>query len=50
MLGNMGVALGTPLLEHLGRPAGPEETRWLDGLYLEEPVLDDDDPYRFFRW
>ncbi len=19
-------------------------------LYLEEPVLHDDDPYRFFRW
>ena len=50
MLGNMGVAFETPLLEHLARPAGPAETRWLDGLYLEEPVLDDDDPYRFFRW
>ena len=32
------------------QPAGGEETRWLDGLYLEEPVLNDDDPYRFFRW
>jgi hypothetical protein len=50
MLGNMGVELQTPLLGNLGRPAGPEETRWLDGLYAEEPVLHDDDPYRFFRW
>ncbi len=50
MLGNMGVALATPLLGNLARPAGDEETRWLDGLYLEEPVLNDDDPYRFFRW
>ncbi len=50
ILGNMGVAFKTPLLGNLARPAGPEETRWLDGLYLEEPVLHDDDPYRFFRW
>ena len=50
MLGNMGVALATPLLGNLAQPAGGEETRWLDGLYLEEPVLNDDDPYRFFRW
>ena len=41
---------GVPLLGNLTRPAGPEETRWLDGLYLAEPVLNDDDPYRFFRW
>ncbi len=26
-----------------------ENMRWLDGLYLDEPV-DDDDPYRYFRW
>jgi len=50
MLGNMGVSLETPLLGNVACPAGPEETRWLDGLYLEEPVLNDDDPYRFFRW
>jgi len=50
MLGNVGVQFDTPLLGHLARPAGPEETRWLDGLYLEEPVLNDDDPYRFYRW
>jgi len=50
MLGNMGVAFRTPLLGHLARPTRPEERRWLGGLYLEEPVLNDDDPYRFFRW
>jgi len=49
MLSNMGVAFETPLLRHVARPAGPEETRWLDGLYLEEPILEDD-PYRFYRW
>ena len=50
LLGNMGVAFETPLLGNLACPAGPEEKRWLDGLYLEEPVVHDDDPYRFFRW
>jgi beta-galactosidase len=50
LLGNMGVTFGTPLLDNMARPAGPEEKRWLGGLYLEEPVVHDDDPYRFFRW
>jgi len=50
MLGNMGVSLETPLLGNVACPAGPEEKRWLGGLYLEEPVVHDDDPYRFFRW
>jgi len=50
VLGNMGVALETPLLAHAARPAGPYETRWLNGLYLDEPVRNDDDVYRFFRW
>ncbi len=50
LLGNMGVGFETPVLGNLACPAGPEETRWLDGLYLEEPVLHDDDCYRFFRW
>jgi hypothetical protein len=50
LLGNMGVALRTPLLDNLARPAGPGEKRWLNGLYLDEPELDDDDPYRFLRW
>jgi len=50
LLGNMGVAFEMPLLGNVARPAGPEEKRWLGGLYLEEPVVHDDDPYRFFRW
>ncbi len=50
MLGNMGVSLATPLPAHFAAPAAADETRWLDGLYLEEPVPDDDDPYRYFRW
>ncbi len=28
---------------------GPENMRWLTGLYLDEPVAEDD-PYRFYRW
>jgi hypothetical protein len=50
LLGNMGVELRTPLLRHFAVPAAEGDRRWLGGLYLEEPVLDDDDPYRFFRW
>ncbi len=50
LLGNMGVVLKTPLLDHLSRPAEPEETRWLGGLYLDVPELQEDDPYRFYRW
>ena len=26
-----------------------ENKRWLDGLYLDEPAIEDD-PYRYFRW
>lgn len=26
-----------------------ENRRWLDGLYLDEPDIEDD-PYRYFRW
>jgi len=29
--------------------AGPDSMRWLTGLYLDEPVAEDD-PYRFYRW
>jgi len=50
MLGNMGVKLDTPLLTHFAKPPTDQDKRWLDGLYLEEPIPDDDDPYRFFRW
>jgi hypothetical protein len=50
MLGNMGVRLDTPLLRRFGTAPAEGDRRWLEGLYLEEPVLHDDDPYRFFRW
>ncbi len=49
LLANMGAAGQTPLLDHLSRPVAEGETRWLDGLYLDEPE-EWDDPYRFFRW
>jgi beta-galactosidase len=49
LLANMGVAGQTPLLSRFARPAGANEKRWLDGLYLDAPE-EWDDPYRFFRW
>jgi hypothetical protein len=51
LLGNMGVASSTPLLDRFHRPldtAKPEK-RWLDSFYLDQPE-EWDDPYRFFRW
>jgi hypothetical protein len=51
LLGNMGVAGSTPILERFHRPvsAWRFEKRWQDGLYLDQPE-EWDDPYRFFRW
>ncbi len=51
VLGNMGVRGETPLLERFSKPVAgaATESRWLQGLYLDEPE-DWDDPYRFFRW
>ncbi len=51
VLGNMGVEEPTPLLARVPSPvvAGEEETRWLDGFYLDEPE-EFDDPYRYFQW
>jgi len=49
LLANMGAAGKTPLLAHFSRTVGEDETRWLDGLYLDVPEVWDD-PYRFFRW
>lgn len=49
LLANMGVAGSTPLLERFHQAALPEEKRWLEGFYLDEPE-EWDDPYRFFRW
>ena len=51
LLANMGVAGSTPLLDRFKTPISPArpETRWLEGLYLDQPE-EMDDPYRFFRW
>jgi hypothetical protein len=51
LLGNLGVAGATPLLERFHRPvdAAKPEQRWLEGFYLDQPE-EWDDPYRFFRW
>jgi hypothetical protein len=52
LLGNMGAAGATPLLDRFGSPvaaSGDDTRRWLHGLYLDEPE-EWDDPYRAFRW
>ncbi|MBU0608190.1 MAG: carbohydrate binding domain-containing protein, partial [Armatimonadetes bacterium] len=49
VLGNMGVQGATPLLERFAKPAATDEQRWLQGLYLDQPITWDD-PYRFFCW
>ncbi len=46
---NLGAKCSTKLLENIDTPAKPEEKRWLDGLYLDQPE-EWDDPYRFFGW
>ena len=51
LLANLGVARSTPVLARFHEPvtAAKSESRWLDGLYLDQPE-EWDDPYRFFRW
>jgi hypothetical protein len=51
ILANMGVAGSTPVLARFSTPVpgSSAEKRWLDGLYLDQPV-EWDDPYRFFGW
>jgi len=51
LLANTGVPLRTPLPGRFADPVEAEPTagRWLEGLYLDEPVAEDD-PYRYFRW
>ncbi|MEJ2703408.1 MAG: hypothetical protein P8Z79_13295, partial [Sedimentisphaerales bacterium] len=51
LLGNMGAAGSTPVLERFSLPVdtSKDENRWLEGLYLDVPQ-EWDDPYRFFRW
>jgi hypothetical protein len=49
LLSNMGVTSETPVLARFREPAKPDDRRWLDGLYLDQPE-EWDDPYRFFRW
>jgi hypothetical protein len=46
---NMGASSSTPLLTRFHNPARNDESRWLDGFYLDVPS-EWDDPYRFFRW
>jgi hypothetical protein len=42
---------GTPILARFSSPVagGSPQKRWLEGLYLDQPV-EWDDPYRFFGW
>ncbi len=52
VLGNLGVESATPVLARFSSPvdvAGKTDKRWLDGLYLDQPI-DLDNPYRAFRW
>jgi hypothetical protein len=49
LLGNMNVDMQTPLPGRFHGPVSENETRWLDGLYLDQPE-EWDDSYRFFRW
>ena len=51
ILANAGVAGPTPLIDRFHAPlaAKSPEQRWLDGLYVDQPV-EWDDPYRHFRW
>jgi hypothetical protein len=49
LLGNLGVAGRTPLLERFVQPATGSTNRCGEGLYLNSPT-EWDDPYRFFRW
>lgn len=50
LLGNLGVAFSTPLIERFHTPVSHAgEKRWLEGFYLDSPE-EWDDPYRFFRW
>lgn len=49
LLGNLGVHAKTPLLKRFKSKVAPGEQRWLNGFYLDTPVLEDD-PYRFFGW
>ena len=49
LLANLGADSRTPLFERFAAPVRDGERRWLEGLYLDEPV-EWDDPYRFFRW
>jgi hypothetical protein len=51
LLANLGATSSTPLLDRFSQPVDTDgsESRWLEGLYLDQPV-EWDDPYRFFRW
>jgi len=45
----MGCEERTPLLARFSQPVGPQDTRYLSGLYNDKPEVMDD-PYRYFGW
>jgi beta-galactosidase len=49
LLGNLGAAFETPLLSRFAHAPGAESKPWLDGLYQDKPVAEDDH-YRYFCW
>jgi beta-galactosidase len=51
VLGNMGCADSTPLIERFSTPVAADEAapRWTEGFYLDQPQ-EFDDPYRSFGW
>jgi hypothetical protein len=50
LLGNLGAASNTPILDRIATSvAETEPPRYKTGLYLDQPE-EWDDPYRFFRW
>ena len=50
ILGNLGVAASTPILDRIKNPVDSQGApRWRDGLYIDKPE-EWDDPYRYFCW
>jgi beta-galactosidase len=49
LLANLGATFDTPLLARFGQAPGADAKPWLKGLYLDEPV-EQDDPYRYYCW
>lgn len=49
LLGNLGTAFQTPLLSRFAHAPGTESKPWLEGLYQDKPMAEDDH-YRFYGW